>query len=153
MTYVESVKNMKRAEIHQTWTDPYGGACALLCGDYGGGTLLLACTLNHSSAVLEQIARFPAFKGNMVLCVWEASWRVALERAVLEFSPSATFWVSSEAPQAQTVQVEGGLIFLEDGRGWQNLDSHALECRPETLMGTVSGELERLGWLAHTVAP
>jgi|GEM_PF-2030404 len=137
--------------LERTWTDLYGGACALLRGDYGGGTLLLACTLKHSSAVLEQMAQLPAFKGTLFLCVWSEPWRVPLEQAVLEHNPSATFLVSSEAPQVQTVQVEGGLTFLEDGRGWQNLGFDALECRPETLISTVSRELERQGWLAHKV--
>jgi len=147
MTLVESVKSVKRVEIEQSWTDLYGGACALLRGDYGGGTLLLACTLEHSSAVLEGVAQLPAFKGNLFLCVWNEAWRVPLERAVLEFSPRATFLVSSETPQAQTVQIESGLNFLEDGRGWQNLSFDALECAPETLIQTFAVELERRGWL------
>lgn len=151
MTVANPVQ-MNPVPLERTWTDPYGGACALLRGEYGGGTLLLACTLEHSSAVLERIAQFPAFKGNLFLCVWEESWRVPLERAVLEFSPRVTFLISSEAPLAQTVQVESGLIFLEDGRGWQNLNFDALECSPETLIDTLSHELEQRGWLAHKVS-
>ena len=139
-------------QLKHTWTDLYGGACALISGEYGGETLLLACTLEHSSAVLARVAQLPAFKGNLVLCVWQQGWRVPLEQAVLEWNPRITFLVSSACAEPQTVQVEGGLNFLEDGRGWQNPGFDALECSPETLVDTVSRELERWGWLAHTVA-
>ncbi len=134
--------------LERTWTDLYGGGCALIAGDYGGGTLLLACTLEHSSAVLEQTAHLPRFKGNLFVFIWERSWRVQLEQAVLELSPRAIFLISSQPPQAQTVQVESGLIFLEEGRGWRSLDFAALECQPETLTQTIEAELERLGWLS-----
>jgi hypothetical protein len=134
--------------LEQTWTDPYGGACTLIKGEYGGGTLLLACTLEHSQQVLEQFAALPPFKGNLFVCVWEAAWRVPLEQAVKTLEPHAVFLVSSEVPQSGIVQAGNGLTFLEDGRGWQNLDFPALECVPETLVQTFSEELERRGWYA-----
>ena len=134
--------------LEQTWTDPYGGACTVIKGDYGGGTLLLACTLEHSRDVLKGLAALPPFKGNLFLCVWEGSWRVPLEQIVKNLEPHAIFLVSSEIPKSGTVWVESGLEFLEDGRGWQNLEFAALECIPETLVQTFTSELERRGWLA-----
>ena len=122
--------------LEQTWTDPYGGACTLIKGDYGGGTLLLACTLEHSQDVLQRLANLPLFKGNLFVCVWDSAWRVPLEQTVKNLEPQVVFLVSSQITQAGMVETPNGLTFLEDGRGWQNLN-FAAHCTMSHVCGSL----------------